>query len=237
MHEWPLLLFTILLQTAAGGFAALCLMGKTDDKTREALLFSALALAAVCCSLAHLGDMFGAYRALSNVASSWLSREVWLAGGFVVCGVLACARARGGRAWPLFFLAACVGLLAVYASSAVYSTTPIDKWAQGQPALAFFASTFLLGPALLPLIRPCSPGELRVIAALFGVGIVCLLAGIGFSTAEPGMAFVRYLLSAIGILLAFSIFIGQARLKIAASLALLCLFAGEVLGRYAFFLD
>ena len=237
MHEWPLLLFTILLQTAAGGFAALCLMGKPDDKTKESLVLSAVAIAAVGCSLAHLGDMAGAYRALSNVASSWLSREVWLAGGFVACAVLACVRACGGRAGLLFFLAACLGLLAVYASSAVYATTAIDKWAQGRPALAFFASTFLLGPALLPLIRSCSPKELRVIALLIGLGVVFLLASIGFSTAEPGMAFVRCLLSAVGILLAFFIFIRQGRLRLAASLSLLCLLAGEALGRYSFFME
>ena len=78
MNHWPLLLFTLALQISTGGFLALALLALRNEKdtAKECVCMAACAIFGTLCSLAHLGDMFGAYRALANVGSSWLSREV-----------------------------------------------------------------------------------------------------------------------------------------------------------------
>lgn len=70
--EWPLVLFTILAAllfavTAAALFNALLL---------DPLTFIALAVGGLIVSTVHLGKACNAWRALLNVRSSWLSREI-----------------------------------------------------------------------------------------------------------------------------------------------------------------
>src|SRR5512140_3654039 len=85
--EWPLVVFTVALQLAAG-IALVCAAGKWDAFERpEPLRWLSLAIFAVVAvaitsSSFHLGRPFAGWRALANVRSSRPSAEVIIC---VVC--------------------------------------------------------------------------------------------------------------------------------------------------------
>jgi anaerobic dimethyl sulfoxide reductase subunit C (anchor subunit) len=93
MQERPLIIFTVLAQMAVGAFFALVGLRSwiiwtvdrqvADWLIRFAQLGVGLALGvALLNSLGHLGNPQRAYRALANLKSSWLSREILFAGLF-----------------------------------------------------------------------------------------------------------------------------------------------------------
>ena len=87
MQEWPLIVFTLLIQLSVGStvFTTFTLVYAADrlhaqEKWRVAapailLAFIAGALGLVA-STAHLGYPLNAFHALSHIGSSWLSREI-----------------------------------------------------------------------------------------------------------------------------------------------------------------
>ena len=93
-EEWPLMMFTLVSQLAIGSFLMLVLvrslLTKQDPQGAAKLTnpgFKAvgvLMVVALLLSLFHLGTPTGAYRSILNLKSSWLSREILTAGGFLV---------------------------------------------------------------------------------------------------------------------------------------------------------
>ena len=87
MHEWPLLVFTLLLQGAVGLTLFLSLTPASGRRQNYASRFSADSLKLpvfVVCAMAglgllasvfHLGYPLNAFNALRHFSSSWLSRE------------------------------------------------------------------------------------------------------------------------------------------------------------------
>ncbi len=94
-REWALLAFTILGQTAAGlmivlmivrTFIAAIVGSEPADRLTKLPLFLVVPVMALAmlASLFHLGSPLHIVRAVPNIDSSWLSREVVLAVTFVV---------------------------------------------------------------------------------------------------------------------------------------------------------
>ncbi len=81
--EWPLFCFTLLTSGAVGWWIASSL----GAPMLPALFLSLLALATVTSTL-HLGRKERAWRAVLNLRSSWLSREIAGFGGFSLAAVL-----------------------------------------------------------------------------------------------------------------------------------------------------
>jgi anaerobic dimethyl sulfoxide reductase subunit C (anchor subunit) len=160
-RDWALITFTILTQMSVGSFLVLGIvhyyanrkagMKEADRLSDYALLAIVVAFGlALLASLLHLGNPLNAPRAVTHLATSWLSREI-LSG--VVFAVLAAVFAfmqwrkiasfavRNVIAW----ITAVVGLVLVYVESNVYMLPTEPSWNSLATPITFFATSLLLG--------------------------------------------------------------------------------------------
>lgn len=242
MNEWSLLLFTLALQIAVGGVAALALIGRLGSGRVgycELGFFCLIAMAGSVFSLTHLGDMFGAYRALLHVTTSWLSREAWLTGAFVGLTALCVFLTWRGKMKPFLLpLAAALGILLLLVSARVYAGSVMEKWTSVCPYADFFAASLLIGPFLVGCWRRDNPSDLRILRLLFGLGVVLFVLNVGFfggGLREP-IAAVRLVLTALGFIAGFRVLFSGVSLKGTAAAGALLLIVGEGIGRYMFFM-
>lgn len=161
VHDWALITFTILIQMSVGSMwvlGAIHLFASRKYGMQEADRLSDRALLAVVpvialgflASLFHLGDPFNAYRAVTNLDISWLSREIFfgvLFAGFAVVFALMQWRKIGsfGLRNVVAWLAALAGLVLVLSMSMVYMLPSQPAWNSWNTPLSFFTTTFLLG--------------------------------------------------------------------------------------------
>jgi anaerobic dimethyl sulfoxide reductase subunit C len=176
MKERSLVVFTVLAQTAVGLYWAWALVWwaaapASGTAVREQLLTPLVAVGpfiatAALASLLHLGSPAKAWRALGNLRTSWLSREVLFvalfAGGW---GVLA-ATVWLGDAPPAAFgtpdwmggaagaaplaglmtaLLAVVGAGLVYSMARVYRLRTVPGWDTPLTSVTFFLTALSLG--------------------------------------------------------------------------------------------
>lgn len=160
-REWALIAFTILSQMTVGSFLVLGIvhfyaarkknMAEADRMSDRALvaLVPVLGLAMLA-SLFHLGNPLNAPRAVTNFATSWLSREILATVIFGVLAVLFTAlqwfkvgkfAVRNAIAW----VAAVVGLVLVYSMAHIYMVRTQPAWNTIATPLTFFTTTLLLG--------------------------------------------------------------------------------------------
>jgi anaerobic dimethyl sulfoxide reductase subunit C (anchor subunit) len=160
-REWALITFTILTQMSVGSFLVLGIvhyyanrkagMKEADRLSDYALLAIVVVFGlALVASLLHLGNPLNAPRAVTHLATSWLSREIFFG---VIFGVLAVVFAfmqwrkiasfavRNVIAW----IAAIVGLVLVYVESNVYMLPTEPSWNSLATPISFFATSLLLG--------------------------------------------------------------------------------------------
>src|SRR5512140_3085429 len=86
--EWALIVFTILMQLAVGALLVLQVLrtvivrqnGEAANRLPDLALFALVPIVGVAllASLFHLANPIGAPRALANIGTSWLSREILL---------------------------------------------------------------------------------------------------------------------------------------------------------------
>jgi len=161
VHDWALIAFSILVQMSVGAmwvlrvvhyFAARKYGVEAADRLSDRALLAlvpVIALAFVA-SLFHLGDPFNAYRAVTNLGSSWLSREIFFGVVFaalvVVFAFLQWRKIGSfGLRNVIAWLAALVGLVLVYSMFNVYLLQSQPAWNSWATPISFFATTFLLG--------------------------------------------------------------------------------------------
>ena len=161
VKEWALIVFTILAQMSVGAFLVLGVVHLYATKksgAEEADRLSDRALLAIIvtlglglfASLFHLGNPFSAPRAISHVATSWLSREIAFGCGFALLGVIfagmqwfkiATFAVRNVIAW----LAAIVGVGLIYCMSRAYMLPTQPSWNTIATPISFYATALLLG--------------------------------------------------------------------------------------------
>lgn len=255
MTERPLVAFTLLAQTAAGAFVILGALdlwagGPTGPAAACALTDGALLAigplmgAALLVSLLHLGTPAAAWRALANLRSSWLSREILCTLLFAATGTLfGVLRATDAGPAPLrealAAAAALSGAALVYAMARVYRVRTIPAWDTPLTTAAFFTTALLLGALAVGaalILLPGAPGALLV-GPLHGLALAAA-AGFGADLAIAGKGALHgarrlLLLAGLALCVAFLLTAGRATaLFLAASpLAL----AAQVLGRYLFY--
>jgi anaerobic dimethyl sulfoxide reductase subunit C (anchor subunit) len=159
--EWALVAFTICAQMSVGAFVVLGVVhwfaaGRAGLEEADRLADRALLaigptlLLGMAASLLHLGDPFNGYRAVANLGSSWLSREIVSGSLFAAAAVgftfvqwrkLATARVR----MLLGATTAAVGLALVYSMGRVYLLRTVPVWNTVATPVMFFVTTFLLG--------------------------------------------------------------------------------------------
>jgi anaerobic dimethyl sulfoxide reductase subunit C (anchor subunit) len=160
-RDWALITFTILTQMSVGSFLVLGIvhyyanrkagMKEADRLSDYALLAIVVTFGlALLASLLHLGNPLNAPRAVTHLATSWLSREILFG---VIFGVLAVVFAfmqwrkissfavRNVIAW----VAAIVGLVLVYVESQVYMLPTEPSWNSLATPISFFTTSLLLG--------------------------------------------------------------------------------------------
>ncbi|MGH9278953.1 MAG: DmsC/YnfH family molybdoenzyme membrane anchor subunit [Acidimicrobiales bacterium] len=259
--HWPLIVLTLLTQLSLGMVAATVLLGlagagraSLEGAATAAWLAGALALGA---SLFHLGRPTRALKALRNLRTSWLSREVALFGIFsFLC--LAYAAGRGSAVGVAVVVA---GMAGVYASARLYLVPARPVWNSRRTPVAFFATAASVGPvaALLCVDRSVMrPGWIAALLAIAAAGSVAQLAVMGHlmvairhrrdaqhqGTADllagPFRGLVYARVTAAGITLALLAYAADAPLGSAASggrlaVAFVVAGLGELIGRYLFY--
>jgi DMSO reductase anchor subunit len=186
---WPLVVFTVLTQAAAGTCLArvlLCMASREPDQL-DPLLPVALAMLIVgaLSAVLHLGRPREARLVLANLRSSWLSREsaLGVAFGAGIAAVFAMRRMDFGTPATRACLEVAVvlcGLGLVFAISRLYRLRTVPAWDTWATPAAFFGTALVLGMALAALNQlqaGVSTGTLS--RALHGLSIVAVMLAAG----------------------------------------------------------
>jgi len=159
-RDWALVIFTVATQASVGAFLTLVVLRRMlSGPSRAAggslefrpllsvLLIFCLGLIA---ALFHLSDPLQALRAVANIASSWLSREI-VCGGLFAAGLtlLVFMASSGGRpaSWSRWIVGAtvCAGVAFLYCQIAIYRLPSQPVWDTAATPAAFLATTVRLG--------------------------------------------------------------------------------------------
>lgn len=158
MHEWPLLIFTLFVQGAAGSafFMTLLICSGRAGKLAPSRLLLTLFAICLCggvgllASVFHLGYPLNAFNALRHFSSSWLSREIIFASLFLTLAGLAFLAAL--LKWPLWKglipLATIAGFVDVYCMGEIYRHTSVVTWTHVNTQLMFFGTVGIAGAVL-----------------------------------------------------------------------------------------
>jgi len=161
VSDWALIAFTILAQMSVGsfwvlGFVHLYAQRQAGEEEadrlsdRSLLVIGVLLVLGLIVSLFHLGDPFNAFRAVSNIGSSWLSREILFGVLFAVLGGLfALMQWRKIGSFTvrtiIAIVAGLVGLGLIWSMSHVYMLPTQPSWDTAATPITFFTTTLLLG--------------------------------------------------------------------------------------------
>lgn len=178
-NEWPLVFFTLFSQASAGIMltASLALLLLREDgpvigmELRRMVVLLALMLmgVALLISFLHLSRPQASVFAMSNLGSSWLSREIILAGVFFACTAMVYFfPGTAGSKWSsvLVAVSGLLGLVLVFSMARLYMIPTVPAWNNPTTPLAFFSSTLVLG-------------------AMISLGVMIFLAN---RTGEPGFS-------------------------------------------------
>jgi Fe-S-cluster-containing dehydrogenase component/DMSO reductase anchor subunit len=254
--HWALVVMTVFTQLSVGAFATIFLLHVSAAFTRlgaAALTSLAVAALALAASTLHLGRPIYAYRALKMWRRSWLSREVLLFSGF---SAVACLYAIGlwigiaGGA-GLGALTLLFGFGGVTASACIYRVPSRPAWNTPLTLIQFNLTALTLGP----LFAAAAVGAAGLrwlpagIAAMAGAQFIVLALRFfrmsGSDTVEL-QASSRLLATTLrtpfifrGVLLALGAMAMPLYSSSPLALWLGCLFAlaGEIVGRYLFFVS
>jgi len=194
MHELPLILFTVLSETAVGMICTLVvlqLMGKIKKGNTVfviGLVATIIAGVAALCSMGHLGKIDRAINSIMNLGSSWLSREILFVGLFVVAALIYAILGKVGAktaegeevAAPsstskiVGIIAAIIGLCLVLITSLCYMLPGVPAWNGALTPIQFFA-TLACGVFLALALKEALEGGNRVALWLI-LFVVCLVA-------------------------------------------------------------
>ncbi len=161
VREWALITFSILAQMSVGSFIVLGVVHffsqrksgekQADELSDRALLaiFPVLGLGLLA-SLLHLGNPINAYKAVTNLGTSWLSREILFGVLFAVVGfIFAVMQWRKLSTFAVrnivALVAALLGIVLVYSMAMVYALPTRPSWNLVTTPISFFVTTLLLG--------------------------------------------------------------------------------------------
>lgn len=187
MGEWPLVLFTVLSQLVVGATGTLWLLetlGRPLKAQTAKPLVASLVLilgGGLVISLFHLGHPLLAFRAITNLGSSWLSREVILFSVTLVLLILYYLRisdADPASRKVVGGLASLAALSALVASALVYTIPARSAWSNLYPTFFFIMTAAMLGPLYVGFFLS-RKGETPFNLAPWA-GTAALISGIGF---------------------------------------------------------
>jgi anaerobic dimethyl sulfoxide reductase subunit C (anchor subunit) len=160
-HEWALITFTILTEMSVGAFLVLGAVHffvarkagvEEADRMSDRVLIAIIVTLGLgmLASFFHLGNPLNAPKAVTNIATSWLSREILTGVIFAVIGLVfvamqwfkvGSAALRNVIAW----IAALVGVVLIYSQSQAYLLPTQPSWNTLATPINFTVATLLLG--------------------------------------------------------------------------------------------
>jgi len=161
-EEMPLIIFTLLGQLAVGGFwtISLLLPSSVLQHKGDMELIPYLIIIGIClgmgmlASFAHLGTKKNAWRVLTNLRRSWLSREILFAGLFGL-GMVVYTYEEAvlhQSIYELTAITAIFGIGLVYSMSQVYRIPAAPGWNTWRTNASFMVSALSLGvSAMFPV--------------------------------------------------------------------------------------
>jgi DMSO reductase anchor subunit len=245
---------TVLTQLSVGALATIWFLQLVGGTTRlgvaalGSLLLGGVALAS---STTHLGRPIYAYRALKMWRRSWLSREVLLFGCFA--GMAGLYAAALWLRWPLSRglggIAAILGGVGITASAFIYLVPARPSWNTRFTVSDFFLTGSLLGP-LFAVAIGASQGRLLTLIGVAAASAQLLNQALRFlwligsdsfelqaSARLLSTTLARPLLLRGALLLAGGIAVPLSGSHLARFAALPIALAGEVVGRYLFYVS
>ncbi len=255
-EEVPLIIFTLLGQLAVGGFWAMLWLFPTlwtlTDRLMTPLrliphLIVGISLGiGMLASFAHLGTKKNAWRVLTHLRRSWLSKEILFAGLFGL-GWLSTTLLSVTRPQVTFEAAALTSILGiglVYSMSQVYRIPAAPGWNTWRTNAGFMVSALLLG---LSVMSPVLSNEARMsgipVPPIFWMFIGCSIllclvvqlimmpkrtSDASYQAIRAGMIWLGVGLTAIGIL-SYSV------MNWRGLLLFFVVFIEEILGRWLFY--
>jgi DMSO reductase anchor subunit len=187
-------------------------------------------------SFLHLGRTRNAWRSVTHLKKSWLSREVLMAGLFGACWIGTAGwewlRNSTPSYWPMAFL----GIGLIYSMSWVYRLRAVPSWNTWRTQANFFLSALALGALGIELFAPL-PGRARI------AGLALLAELILTLTSKPAMdslpSKARIIFLGLGILGAFIMVILPQPLGGGwiVALTFILVLAEEVIARWQFYAE
>ncbi|WP_285316054.1 DmsC/YnfH family molybdoenzyme membrane anchor subunit [Providencia rettgeri] len=183
LHEWPLILFTVLGQSIAGGVIVTGLAWlSTDDKSQKQRIVNAMLALWVLmglgflASMMHMGSPMRAFNSMNRVFASSLSNEVLFGSIFFALGGLwwllsAMKKMPTGLDKVWLIITMLMGLLFVWAMTRVYMISTVPTWNTPHTTIGFFMTLFVVGPILGALLLrvakfPFNSGKLALISVI-----------------------------------------------------------------------
>ncbi len=160
-NEWALIIFTVVMQMAVGSFIILGGVHffaarrngieEADKMSNRALLaIGPVVVFGLLITFVHLGNPINAPRAIANIGSSWLSREILFSvlfgGGGAVFAFLQWRKLSTPQLRnALGLIVAALGICLIFSMSMVYRLFSVPAWDTLATPATFFTTTFLLG--------------------------------------------------------------------------------------------
>ncbi|MEL1135893.1 DmsC/YnfH family molybdoenzyme membrane anchor subunit [Desulfitobacterium sp. THU1] len=270
--EWPLVIFTVLGQTSVGIIFCLWLLERKRGKQATAttteyqgfiqssILVSGVLLAvAMIASLFHLGHPFAAYRALTHLGTSWLSREILLFvfafGAWAYLALL--SRKPGSKMSGMMALTSGLGFLGIISSALIYTLPRVPAWNNLGPVIFFLMTSIILGTLVTAFLgrKVLASAEVKqllniALGSVIGSAILYLLYFSLLQATPEGAATAQYLLTspvflvrvAVGWVIPIFLIMNAVLKKENPQpqiilFALTCGVAGELLGRGLFYVS
>jgi anaerobic dimethyl sulfoxide reductase subunit B (iron-sulfur subunit) len=182
-EEIPLLIFTLLAQMSIGAFGAVffIIFGSNNNLSGWRMTETPFFMVGVICMFAMIASFFHlktpkkAWRALSHLRKSWLSREILFTLGFTVLwatqAFLKISQITVSAFEPILSLMTFIcGMTAVYCMQRVYQLRSKPAWNTNRTLIEFSLSTIGLGCWLTGMLLPQdTPPTIMIRIALIGV--------------------------------------------------------------------
>lgn len=163
--DWPLIIFTLLVQMSVGTFLFLGILHdvsfvKLDERIFTTVsnsllkLISAILALALIVAFFHLGNPLNAINALNNLESSYLSKEILSLIIYIVLGTifLLVYKKYNTKRVLIFFLAlitTILGLITIAFMSSIYKLETVPVWNNLFTPISFYLSVLILGSGVI----------------------------------------------------------------------------------------
>lgn len=164
-NEWPLMIFTVLAQSAIGAFGicafTVMINAAGNEKNtlkleRGMILISVLVGVGFLFSALHLGSPFKATNAFSRIGSSALSNEGFFGVLFIICSglawLLAMMSKSAGLRKVLLLAGLIMGALVIWSMGVLYRMPTVPTWNYWTTPASFIVTVIVGGVALASLI-------------------------------------------------------------------------------------